>query len=580
MFKVSLPSLRKSLTLLFICLIGIAYGQIDPGVYPLYQANKTVSVLVYMKDQVDLSNAINFHTKEEKTNYVYQKLRVNAEKTQTPIIKYLNSKSVTYQAYTVVNLVKVEADYETFTWLTNRKEVKSISYDQPMPMLEVREDRPLPSNRAQEVSWGVKNIGADSLWSLGVRGQGAIVGGQDTGYGWELNAIAKSYRGKAASGAVDHNYNWHDAIRVKSPLNSDDKNPCGYDLKTPCDDDNHGTHTMGTMVGEDSLNAFGVAPLAQWIGCRNMERGWGAPSTYIECFEWFLAPTDLNGKNPDPNKAPDVINNSWGCPEKEGCYPFNFPIMETVIKNLKAAGVFVVVSAGNDGPSCNSVANPAAIFEASFSVGAHNVSNAIAGFSSRGGVKIDSSYRVKPNVSAPGVSVKSITKNGSYASYSGTSMAGPHVAGAVALLVSARPQLRGQVDVLENLLEQSAIKTNADKICDSVAINQTPNNTFGYGRINVLKAYELALKLILTNENIPQEEVYFYPNPASDEIIFHGVSINDGSTLSVFNTNGALVLSHLINQNYLLIGDLHNGVYQVLIKTKGKVFARKLVVLK
>lgn len=569
---------RSKLTLFFIFTLGSAFSQIDPSLYPLFQSKNTVPILIYMKNQVDLSNALNIQNKEEKANYVFQKLKTNAIRSQAAIKTHLDDNSIAYQSYSVVNLIKVQADFATFTWLSNREDIRSISYDQPMPMLEVREGAPLPSNRAQEISWGVKNIQADSLWNLGIKGEGAVVGGQDTGYGWTIDAIARSYRGKSTSGTIDHNYNWHDAIREKSVLNSDDKNPCGFDLKSPCDDNNHGTHTMGTMVGEDSLNAFGVAPRAQWIGCRNMERGWGAPSTYIECFEWFLAPTDLNGKNPDPTKSPDVIANSWGCPENEGCNPLNFPIMETVVKNLKAAGVFVVVSAGNDGPSCNSVANPAAIFEASFSIGAHNVSNTIAGFSSRGSVKIDSSYRVKPNVSAPGVAVKSIIRDGSYASFSGTSMAGPHVAGAVALLVSARPQLRGQVDILENLLEQSAVKTSADKVCDSISIEQTPNNTFGYGRINVLKAYELAQKLVLTSENNKQEEVFFYPNPANDEILLQGVALNDGSTISVFNSNGALVLNQVINQNYLSISDLHNGIYQILITTRGKVHAKRLVV--
>ena len=79
------------------------------------------------------------------------------------------------------------------------------------------------------------------------------------------------------------------------------------------------------------------------------------PSTYIECFEWFIAPTDLNGSNPDPAKAPHVINNSWGCPASEGCDTSANELMETVIDNVVAAGILVVTSAGNDGPACGTI---------------------------------------------------------------------------------------------------------------------------------------------------------------------------------------------------------------------------------
>ena len=204
------------------------------------------------------------------------------------------------------------------------------------------------------------------------------------------------------------------------------------DSQEPCDDQGHGTHTMGTMIGSEGDNQIGVAPDAQWCACRNMERGYGTPFTYIECFEWFLAPTDLNNENPDPSKAPHVINNSWGCPPTEGCNPDNFELMNIVVNNLRAAGIVVVVSAGNDGSGCGSVYTPAAIYEGSFSIGATRSNDTIAGFSSRGPVWSDGSNRLKPNVCAPGTNVRSSVPGGGYDYSSGTSMAGPHVAGLVA----------------------------------------------------------------------------------------------------------------------------------------------------
>src|SRR5690606_9793097 len=156
------------------------------------------------------------------------------------------------------------------------------------------------------IPWGVQKIGAPDAWTLGYRGQGAVVGGQDTGYQWDHPALKDKYRGWNGATA-DHDYNWHDAIHEL--IKADGPNSCGLDVTVPCVDSQHGTHTMGTMVGDDGIgNQPGVAPDAKWIGCRNMEEGWGTHSTYIECFQWFVEPTDIAGSNPDPSKAPDVIN--------------------------------------------------------------------------------------------------------------------------------------------------------------------------------------------------------------------------------------------------------------------------------
>ena len=70
---------------------------------------------------------------------------------------------------------------------------------------------------------------------------------------------------------------------------------------------------MGTMVGATATRNLGMAPGARWIGCRNMEQGWGTPATYAECYEWFIAPYPAGGdpfSDGDPSKAPHVINNS------------------------------------------------------------------------------------------------------------------------------------------------------------------------------------------------------------------------------------------------------------------------------
>ncbi|MCB1561126.1 MAG: S8 family serine peptidase [Xanthomonadales bacterium] len=345
------------------------------------------------------------------------------------------------------------------------------------------------------VPWGVQKIRAPEAWAALYRGQGVVVGGQDTGYQWDHPALKEKYRGWNG-GSADHNYSWHDAIRSLIPSPSGPQtNSCGLDLAAPCDDDGHGSHTMGTMVGDDGVGSQpGVAPDAKWIGCRNMEEGWGRASTYMECFEWFIAPTDLAGNNPDPSKAPDVINNSWGCPPTSGgedCDAAEIDLMRTVVNNVRDAGVVVVVSAGNDGPGCSTITSPAAIYASSHTVGATDSNDAIANFSSRGP---NPDGLLKPNVSAPGVDVCSSIPGSTYAcGWNGTSMAGPHVAGTVALMISANPSLRGDPDTIESILESTAVPLTSAQTCGAFSGTSVPNAVFGYGRIDAYAAVQAAL---------------------------------------------------------------------------------------
>ena len=278
------------------------------------------------------------------------------------------------------------------------------------------------------------NVNAPSLWAQGFTGQGMTIGNQDTGMRWTHNALRPKYRGW--NGVIaDHNFNWHDSIHSGGGT-------CGPNTTAPCDDQGHGTHTTGTTVGDDgSGNQVGVAPGAKWIGCRNMNQGVGTPATYTECFQFFIAPTDLAGNNANPAVRPHVINNSWGCPASEGCV--TRAELEAIVNNTQAAGIFVASSAGNSGPGCSSVDGPPAIYSATFATGAIDITNTLASFSSRGPSTFYTPNLLKPNLSAPGVNVRSSTRTGdtTYGNFSGTSMASPHVAGVVALLWSARPQL-------------------------------------------------------------------------------------------------------------------------------------------
>ena len=461
-------------------------SKVDPVILATSENSQPVEFIVVMQAQADLSPAALLATKGKKGQFVFDELTAVADQSQASIQNYLASKNVPYQSFWITNMLLVEGDTAVIQAIAQRSDVArlvsnpALKFDEPTAQI-VDEG----SHAVTTVEWGVAKINADDVWALGYTGQGVVVAGQDTGYMWDHAALKMSYQGWNGLTA-DHNYNWHDAIHEIDSHNSG-SNPCGLNLTVPCDDHGHGTHTMGTISGDDGgTNQIGVAPGAEWIACRNMERGWGTPTTYAECLQWFIAPTDLNNTNPDPSKAPHVINNSWSCPADEGCT--DPAILQTAVENVRAAGIFMAVSAGNSGSSCSTINTPAAIYDASYSIGATSSNDAIASFSSRGPVLVDGSGRFKPDVSAPGVSVRSSTYDGGYGLKSGTSMASPHVAGAVALLISADPTLAGQVDKIEQILRNTAVPLTSTQTCGGISGSQSPNHTFGYGRIDVLAA--------------------------------------------------------------------------------------------
>ena len=507
---------------------------------------EVLDFLVFFKKQADVSAAENFDTKAGRGNYVFQKLRQTAEGTQKNLLHILNTAQAPHQAFSIINAVQVKGDFQLLKEIAALPEVAQLTNNSSVKLEKLPEQNHSNNRDPEDIEWGIKMINADVVWDRGYRGQNVIVGGQDTGYEWTHPAIFNNYRGNTGS-VADHNYNWHDAIHEISLLHNDSivlptNNPCGLDVNYPCDDNDHGTHTMGTMVGEAPENQIGVAPGAQWIACRNMERGWGKPSTYIECFEWFMAPTNLENENPDPTKAPHVIANSWSCPTSEGCDSTNWHIMEAVVQNLKASGVVVVVSAGNSGSrGCGSVSTPSAMFEASFSVGATASNDSIAGFSSRGPVTVNGSGIRKPNVAAPGVAVRSCTRNGNYATWSGTSMSGPHVAGMVALIISANPNLAGHVNAIESIIEQTAVPKFDTLDCGGVSSQQSPNNIYGFGRIDALAAINAALEWEKTEEVLESPLVKVYPNPTSEKVFFDLNELAGETEFEIYNSVGKLI---------------------------------------
>jgi subtilisin family serine protease len=456
--------------------------KIAPWVIERTTNGQKAEFFVVLVDQADLSGAINLATKAEKGRYVYDALRNKSQAIQGPVLHWLRERAIEHRSFYIVNAILVKGSREAAEVLASRQDVARIEgnphIQNSLPEAAAFVGGLSLPDKPETVEPNITYTHAPDVWTLGFRGQGITVGGADTGQRWTHNALKPQYRGWDGV-AADHDYNWHDAIHDSVG------NPCGNDSPFPCDDNGHGTHTIGTAIGDDNMgNQIGMAPLAKWIGCRNLDQGNGTPARYLECMEWFLAPYPIGGGQGDPLKAPDITVNGWHCPPSEGC---SVNTLQAAIEAQAAAGIMTVVRADSTGPNCSTMEDPPSIYAASYTVGALNTgTDNVASFSSRGPVIIDGSNRIKPDISAPGTNIRSsyTGSDNDYAILSGTSMATPHIAGAMALLWCARPGLRHNISASRTVLNEAAFFL-AYKQCGTPG---PPNNVVGWGRVDIAAA--------------------------------------------------------------------------------------------
>ncbi|MBK8781005.1 MAG: S8 family serine peptidase [Anaerolineales bacterium] len=429
-------------------------------------------LFVILKDQADISAVAEIQDRDARLAAAYEQLTEQANTTQAPMRKFFDSVGIEYTPYYLENAMEVRGGTLVRLYLLTRPEVDRVI---PSPRLRAApEDSPAPGFESAtdgSVQWNISMIGADKVWSeFGVQGEGIVVGQSDSGVDGNHPAIAKQYRGYNTG----DDYNWFDP----------------WDATTsPNDEGGHGTHTTGTILGSGGI---GVAPEAQWIGCVNLDRNLANPALYLDCMQFMLAPFPHGGDpffDGDPTQAAHVMNNSWGCPSIEGCDP---NALLYAADNLRHAGIFVVVSTGNDGPSCETVESPLSLYDSVFSVGAIDQFGDMAPFSSRGPVTADGSDRIKPDIVAPGVDILSSLPENTYGSNSGTSMAGPHMVGVVALIWSAQPDLIGDIDATEQLIIDTARPYTGDTSTGCFT-GDKPSNAYGYGIVDVYEAVKQAL---------------------------------------------------------------------------------------
>ena len=431
----------------------------------------TLPFILYLHEQADLSAAYQISDWNERGQYVYDQLRASAESSQMGLRQAWSQRSVRgtvtkFEPLWIVNAILVEGDTTALNYFASFPEVAAIE----SPLRPEFPPEPIVNGRSETaISWGVEYIHAPQVWQKGIDGKGIVIGVIDTGIDWEHPALKEHYRGWDGQTAT-HDYNWFNP----EPESAE---KC-TDPAIPCPESSHGTHVTGIAVGGDADNQIGVAPGAKWIhalGCCPSE------TALLASLQWMIAPTDLQGNNPKPELRPHIVNNSWGGAGGRQTY-------HAALQALHASGIVVTVSTGNSGPFCGSIGSPP---DDRFALSVGNFINSgdISRSSSRGpspfsGVGVD--------VAAPGTGIFSSLPSGQYGSTSGTSMAAPHLAGMVALMLQANPTLIGQVDMVREWVRRSADSALApDDSCPNYPGDQTPNTAFGWGRIDAERAVSL-----------------------------------------------------------------------------------------
>ncbi|MGW2474012.1 S8 family serine peptidase [Streptomyces sp. NPDC001665] len=420
----------------------------------------TTTFWVRLDSQADTSAAKKQKTRTGRNKALIAARKKHAASSQAGVEALVKKAGAHATSYWISNTVKVTGDKALAQKIAARPEVAAIEPDR---LYQLPEEFPAEQEpKVNGVEWNLDSIGAPRVWNeLGIRGEGIVIGSIDTGVDYQHSTLMSAYRGLRSDGTYSHEYNWFDATASCSG-------------ESPCDDHGHGTHTMGTMVGDDrDGNTIGVAPGARWIAAKACTPAGCPQDALMASGQWMLAPTDREGGNPRPDLAPDIVNNSWGADIIDTWY-------KDMVQAWRDAGIFPAFSNGNAGPNCATAGSPGA-YTNSYATGAYDSEGDIAYFSARGSGEEGA---IKPDISAPGVDIRSAAPGGGFAVMSGTSMASPHTAATVALMWAASPAIRGDVAATERLLDRTAHDVD-DTTCGGSAAN---NNVYGEGRLDAFEA--------------------------------------------------------------------------------------------
>ena len=478
--------MRKKLTIPFVSLLALFLfessfsfgGNISPDLelkLSISSVDEFQSCLLVMKSQVNTAQlscklTLRSATRKERHEEILNILKSGASSSQAEITNYLREKvkqeSVReFKTFWITNSIFLVATKAEIQKLASRGDVETIYEDYPISLVDPVSVEKSSNNQAEKERC-FSAIGVREVWNMGYNGEGRLVCNFDTGVDGDHPALFSNWRGNN-EGQVSAS--WFD--------------PYGSDF--PKDKKGHGTHTMGIMAGISEEDTIGVAFGAQWISAAVIDQGVGISQTIsdiLTAFEWAIDP---DGNPETIDDVPDVISNSWGIPP--GYKPPCDQTFWTAIDNVENAGVVVIFAAGNEGPDPASLRTPADRITSPlncFSVGAIDANSAgfpVASFSSRGPSGCDNQTK-KPEICAPGVKVLSCYPDNKYRLMSGTSMAAPFVAGAVAILRQYNPD--ATVDEIKWALLESASDLGPPG----------EDNSYGMGLINVKRALELLPK--------------------------------------------------------------------------------------
>jgi subtilisin family serine protease len=438
-----------------------------------------IPVIITFSEKVDVTPLLPLERKTRRREIIGA-MKGKAAEQQKGVRQFLSGKGRRAANIWIINALATRLTVDAIAAVSRFPEVDSLR-----PDAVIQAPAPLAAAAAQP-EWNIAKVRAPELWALGFTGSGVVVATMDTGVDVFHPDLQARWRGGANS--------WFNPYAVDcTPCLSYDRDVCPIRISCsscdlngsdPCDLDGHGTQTMGILTGGDAGGtAIGVAPGSRWIAAKIFADpvGTGEPeastSAIHQAFQWVLDPDG----DPATDDAPDVLNNSWGLTAGNSC----LAEFEPDVATLKAAGIAVVFAAGNDGPASASGGSPAN-YQQSFSVGAVDDTDTIAYSSSRGPSACTGS--IFPSVTAPGVNIRTsdLTFGGvipdAYATVSGTSFAAPHVAGAMALLLSAFPGTA--VADLEEAIARSAVDLGA----------AGPDNVYGNGLVDAAGAYQRLLR--------------------------------------------------------------------------------------
>ena len=525
-------ALFVSFSLLFMTGLVAWGGEIGPElqtILPSLQPQEEISIIVTLGDKVDLSLFKIFGNENKflHRSRIVNALKNKAELTQGPLRSLLGKRGAkNIKHLWIINGLSVTVPASLINEIAAQPGVESVRLDSVI-------QAPVTAAAVPTVSeWNLTLIRAPELWNLGYTGTGVVVANLDTGVDINHPDLQGQWRGGANSWFNPYS----DPLNASNCGTPNQCSPCELSSNTPCDMDGHGTGTMGVMVGGSAGGtAIGVAPDAKWIAAKIFNDAFPNPTTTVsiihQSFQWLLNPDG----NLNTTDGPDVVNLSWGLEEINVC-SLEF---QADIQTLKAANIGVAIAAGNYGPNHSTSISPANYPE-SFAAGAVDENSMIAPFSSRGPSACDGG--IFPHIVAPGVNIKLadlqlIPSPPAYHYLSGTSFAAPHVAGAMALLLSAFPGLT--VDELELALKQSAF--------DLGAIGA--DNTYGNGLIDVSAAYLLAQNPVISvypsSYNFGKTKEGFFSFPQSFTVTNQGLQdlMVDAASISGTDSSDYLVLT-------------------------------------